>query len=287
MTCRLLFAFAVLGTLCTSAALGEEEEAPKRLLSVKGAVDFTNAYVYRGYVAQDKGLITQPQVGVELNVPQLQSKDFVITPYGGVWASTSSRADSPEEPRWLYEVDYFAGARLEVSHFTLDLYFQHNSYPGKVWHSTNELDLTVTYDDAWFTVEQLKLPVSINPHLAVARAIDRSDNLDQGPDTYLELGIAPAHEFEIGKTTVTVSLPLAIGLGFDHYYRDAEGRNESFGYGSAGVLATMPLPLPKECGEWDLHGSVTYYRFNAATTLDSNHGNADKVVGLIGIGASY
>jgi hypothetical protein len=266
------------------------EEKPKHLLSLEGSIDFTHEYIYRGYKQHSGGVIMQPSLTLSLNLPELQKEDFSITPYVGTWNSTSTVTNSPHDPGWFFETDTFVGTRLESGNWSLDLYYQYSAYPGGVWTSTHEVDAVVSYDDAWFTKEKLNWPVAINPHVAIAQELNRSDNLERGPTgTYVELGVAPAIDVPLLGTTVTLSVPTNVGFSAANYYVDNGGANRCFGYVSTGLKAELPLEFlsGKGFGDWKLVGTVTYTRMNAESAIDANEGKRDGIVGAASVQFSY
>jgi hypothetical protein len=267
-----------------------KEEKSKSVISLDGSFDFTHEYIYRGYKQHSGGLIMQPSFTLSLNFPELQKDDVFITLYVGTWNSTSTVTNSPHKPGWFFEADNFVGTKLESGNWSLELYYQYAAYPGGVWTSTHEIDAVLSYDDSWYTREELKLPWSINPHLSIAQELNRSDNIENGPGgTYVELGVAPALDVTLFGTTVTLSMLTNVGLSAANYYVDKNRANRCFGYISNSLKAEFPLEFlaNRGLGDWSIVGTVTYVRMNAESAIDANDGKRDGIVGTIGIQFSH
>ena len=83
-------------------------------------------------------------------------------------------------------------------------------------------------------------------------------------------------------------MPLALGLSVDDYYLDSEGDNELFGYGSVGLMASLPLKLPAKYGSWSVTGGVQYIQLFADSAEAANDGGTDyEVLGKVGLSFTY
>ena len=80
---------------------------------------------------------------------------------------------------------------------------------------------------------------------------------------------------------------VAIGVSLDDYYFDDDGDDENIGFLSAGIAASIPLPLPEEYGTWSLNGSATYVQMVAESLEAANCGDDNRVVGKVGVGFTY
>jgi hypothetical protein len=268
-----------------------EAEKPKNLISLEGGIDITHAYFFRGYKQQEDGVIMQPYVTFFLNLPQLQDVcSLTITPYVGTWNSTSTKSAGPKGPKWLFESDVFVGTKIERGDWTLDMYYQYSGYPSSVWVATQELDATLSYNDAWFTKDKLHLPSAVNPHVGYAQELNRSDNILNGaPGSYLEFGIAPSVEIPVAGIPITVSAPNTFGLSLNNFYLNDHGGNQTYGYFSTGLSIEIPLEAisGKGFGDWRLVFSGAYQRLDADSLIDANDGHRDVITGAISFRFSY
>jgi hypothetical protein len=267
----------------SEVASDQAAEKPLGPLSLSGGTDFTTGYFFRGYKEQDEGLIVQPYATLTFNVPQLQKiggSGLSISPYVGTWNSIhTSNAAARKSPANWYETDMIGGVNLTDGPFTLGLVYTFYMSPSGNFRDTQELGVTVAYDDSKLGL----LPVALNPHVGVYRELNHSANFEkQGPGTYLEVGIEPSTDVKLFGTTVTFSLPTLVGFGFDDYYG-----SDSLGYTSVGVKASVPLPFPDSFGEWKLTASVLYLHDFADAAKASNSGHADEVIGTVGVGFSF
>jgi hypothetical protein len=87
--------------------------------------------------------------------------------------------------------------------------------------------------------------VSLGPQLKIVVPVDREDVAFQ-TGVYTELSVTP--NLKPFGEVVTLSFPLAVGVGLDDYYGPGSGTSA---FGSAGVTASFPLPLvPQGYGSW-------------------------------------
>ena len=105
---------------------------------------------------------------------------------------------------------------------------------------------------------------------------------------YYELGIAPSYTLEKGSAyPVTLTLPVTMGLGTNHYYY------QGFGYVSVGLTASVPLAFIPTCyGNWSssLSGLYYYLGSNASLTDDpygTRTGRRDQGVISWSIGTAF
>ena len=80
---------------------------------------------------------------------------------------------------------------------------------------------------------------------------------------------------------------MTLGFGIDDYYFDDEGDDELLGYGSIGLGASMPLPMPARYGDWTLNASVTWLQMFADGLEAVNNGDDNEIIGKIGVSFAY
>jgi hypothetical protein len=78
------------------------------------------------------------------------------------------------------------------------------------------------------------------------------------------LGVNPSLTFGAESAyPVTLTIPVAVGLGFDGFYKDRSGNDETFGFFRIGASAGIPLTFMNEAGygTWSATGGVTYWAY--------------------------
>jgi hypothetical protein len=251
-------------------------------LSAELGVDFSNMYFFRGILQEDDGLITQPWV--EIGIDLLTEEDRSLAAKVGVWSSfhgsTGTAGTSDEFTEHWYENDFYAGLVFDVGEWSFDLTHTYYTSPSDAFSTIGEVSFGVSYDDSslWGETE-----FALNPHITAAF---ETDDRGGSEDAYLELGIEPGWEWELGETTLEMALPLTIGLSLDEYYVDSNGDDETFGYVDLGVTAGLPLPVSTRYGEWSLSGGVHLLYLGDATS-DINGDDDLEVFGILGVSVSF
>lgn len=274
-----------LATLALGCAMGvpslaraaEEAEAPnKGALHLAGGIDYVTDYYFRGYLQENNGLILQPYA--TLSVDAVTNDQFSIVPYVGTWNSIHDEKTLTDGDldQW-YESDLFAGVDFVFGDFKLGGIYTLYTYPNGAFDEIHELGVKLSYNDS-----KLGLPIALNPYVAwYWETSDKNGEEDQ----YAEVGIAPA--VPIGKSGLTLSFPVTVGLSPDGYYLESDGGNEFLGYGTVGAFATLPLPIPSRYGNWSLTGGVTYIYLFSDSTEASNNGDDDDFIGKVGLAFTY
>jgi hypothetical protein len=251
-------------------------------IMLTGGFDIPCAYFFRGYNQEDSGFIFQPYATIGFNLSDTDALD--VNFYTGIWNSFQSKKTLGEEgnPESWYEADLYAGLDFIWSKFTLGFVYTAYTYPGGAFDTIQEVGAKISYNDADFTKENLKLPVGLNPWVGVYVEVEDGNGTD---DIYGELGIKPSIPIE--NTPFTVAFPAILGLSLDDYYTDSDGDNEFLGYVAVGVELSMPLPIPEKYGAWSLVTSLTYYQLCADSVQVANDGEDNAFVGRVGITFSY
>lgn len=238
------------------AASTPTEHAPADRIHVALDLTYTTQYFFRGLVQETDGLILQPSI--EIGFDLVTNDDWSLAASAGMWNSFHDEKTGASDPddfvgAW-YEADFYAGLSLTVDRVTAALVYTTYASPNDAFGHIDELSLSLALDDSgWFG------PVAFSPYATIAVEIAGGQG-DGGADrgTFLALGIEPAHTYEstpIGE--LTLSLPVEVGFSLDDYYENA-GEDESFGYATLGLAASLALPSPEGFGEWSLNAGIDY-----------------------------
>ncbi len=251
-------------------------------VTIAGAIDFRNAYMFRGVRQDDTGTIMWPtaQVGLRLhNADRGLTSARVLV---GSWNSLHSGwagSDGPSGKRW-YESDTYATLALGFGNAaTLDTTYTSYRSPNKMFTTVKEISVKASVDRA------LRGRAALNPYALAAFELDTKPGIGQldggfKAGRYLELGAAPGYSLR----RVGVAVPVKVGLSLGNYYELA-GKDHRFGFVSVAGIATLPLTRSASVGSWNVHGGVEYQRLGA-TTKAFNAGEASKTIASIGIGFS-
>ena len=247
----------------------EDDGGADRPLALEVQVEIKTAYVFRGYTVIDTGYIVQPEATVSLR--PLELGPYALSPYAGVWNNVSE-AKGPDTSVWSHwtEFDVAAGVVVERGEWSLELQYNYYAFPSDLSDPTDELGAILTYGGALFGA-------SLSPHVTLFRELN--DEADGDENTYLEAGVEP--EFELTEK-VTLSTPLTLGMSLDGYYTDAGGRNELLGYASAAARPAWQLN-----DNWSVYAGVEYVYLFADSAEAANDGDADKVIGVVGVTFTY
>jgi len=221
-------------------------------------VTMANAYISRGLVQVDQGVVAQPYL--DLYFKLYEGTGFInkVTLNLGLWSSIHSHvepAGNVSSVRNWYEFDYTPGIAVTFAkNFTFTAsYFEFDS-PANAFDTQRSLNFNLAYDDT-----DLLGKFALHPHFTYLREITAPGFAGLAPNgNYYEIGLAPS--YACGPVTFTV--PLTVGLGSEHFYL-----GDTYGYFSAGLQAAVPLSFIPECyGKWTFTAAYTYYNLGSAAT---------------------
>ncbi len=237
------------------------EAAKENWISGDIGVDFVSQYVSRGSVLENQGVIAQPSLNLYFKLYEGEGFINNVTLYLQLWSSIHSENTDAglvngtpghsSTPAW-YEFDYYPGFNITFAkNFTLSLGYAEFNYPNDGFFTQRLIQTKLAYNDA-----DLLGAFALNPYVAYEYYLETPDEA-----SYFEVGVSPG--FSAGP--LKVSFPIKAGFGADHFYTDASGTNESFGYVAGGVALSYPLAfVPEKFGTWTVSAGYTYYHLGYA-----------------------
>lgn len=260
-------------------AMAEEAGPNTGAFQFVGGIDYTTTYMFRGYNLGDSGKIVQPYLTLKTEV--LTAGDFKFSPFISTWNSFQDSDNSGKLDNYWYESDLLGGVDIAFGDWVLTPSYVFYTYPAA--DTFQEFNLKLAYNDTEL-MKNAGLSFGLAPYVLYALETDHPGGDE---NQYLEVGINPT--FAPSKDmALTVSVPVSVGMSIDGTYLEDDGSNATFGYGSIGLAASLPLEaIPAKYGSWSLTGSVKYYQLFADSTQNSNQGDDWRVVGTVGLGFTY
>jgi hypothetical protein len=273
-----------LGLTGAAAAEAEADGGPLSRFSGSAGVDFTNAYIFRGIVQEDRGFIAQPWAEINYNVYSSET-GFIrdVTIGGGVWASFQDEETlAQSSPTWLYEADYYPVVYLTLpAGFSLSTIYYFYTSPNDAFSTVQELNLKLKWDDS----EALGR-FALAPWVNLAIETHRT-SFGPNEGVGVQMGVEPTlYTIEHDRYPLTFTFPLELGLSIDDYYEDETGSENVFGYFSWGLKASVPLAfMPKQLGEWSFGLAARGFAFSSDLANAANDGDdlQYQVVGSLGV----
>lgn len=299
-----------------------EHTGPFKGFSFALGSDFSNAYYYRGYLQQDRGVVIQPFLTASANFKF--GDDLEVQPYIG-WTNTFFTQDNADIPAahsggiprgfksrvvetpgegggppsfevqlvptsdgdgW-YESDVMAGVTIYYKDLYIDINYHVHIFPTDVHDAMQEIGGKISYDivGLWDDTPALQRKFSLRPGFMLYH--ETSDqNGDQ--ETFMEVSIEPIWRFEAFGRKAAVSMPIALSGSGDGYYVDADDFDtQKLGYFSTAIKGSISLPVDEKFGDWFLNGSITYLHLISDGLQEFNRGSSDEIVGSMGIGVSF
>ena len=279
---RLLASVAAALSIGTSAAQDAVSPELQPRFSGSAEVGIADKYIYHGYVLENQGAIIQPEFEV---LARFYSGEGLLTKASlrlYVFSSFQTHESRNEQADAMihswYEVQVEMGIVLELAkHFTFSASYVRFESPNHAFIAANAAEFILSLDDSeWLGA------CALNPHVSWFRPFPGGwTSSDEG--SYFEFGIEPERSFGKSERPVTISFPIAIGLGQKRYYL-----GEHFGFFSAGVSVSVPLAfIPSSWGEWNLGLSGTYYRLGRNVADASNGGIRNESAFALTVGTEF
>ena len=242
-------------------------------ITLTGAMDVSNAYLFRGIPQDDTGLILWPAADLGLALKSGSGTMRSITVNVGMWNSLHTGitgADGPNGKLW-YESDFWTSVGVGLpGHVNVSATYTAYTSPNGAFPSVKEVSLRASSGVR-----------GTNAYALVAFELEGQADGGAVEGRYLELGAAPS----LGLGGLTVAVPVKVGLSLDGYYEGLRG-DERFGFFSVGGSVTVPLSNERSrFGRWNVHGGADYVRLGDSNAL--RLGENTKVIISGGLGLSY
>ena len=288
--------FAVLALLACLATPAAAQDPNSGNVTVSGALDFSNAYMFRGIRQETEGLMIWPYLDVGLT---LYEGDGQLSSFGinfGTWNSLHARSptgtDNPRNRKVWYESDFYTTLAFGLDNdVSVGITYTAYTSPNDSFTSIKEFALKVAWDD-----QERFGRRALRPYGLIAVEADTSDFVAQADaglyfGTYVELGIAPGYS----APNWSLSVPFKVGLSLSNYYEHPITlEDDTFGYASLAGIVTVPFTaMPTSLGTWNLHGGIEVQKLNRTTRVFLNDLNDEgrykswKNIYTLGIGFSY
>ena len=290
----LLVAAGLVAGLAVPAAAQATDPNPGAV-TISGATDVTNTYMFRGIRQDDTKVITWPYFDLGLAA---YSGDGGLKSVGinfGTWNSLNpgvSGTDGPSGKLW-YESDFYATLGLGFGGgVSFGTTWTSYTSPNNMFSTVKEIAFKAAVDDSSALGK-----AAVHPYALLAFEVDTAPGQGQADaglegGRYLELGVAPGY----AASRASVAVPIKVGLSAGNYYELCTAacgtsspvyQDNKFGYFSVAGVVTVPFTgAPTRFGTWNVHGGVEYQKLGD-TTKAFNGGESNKTIGSIGIGFSY
>jgi hypothetical protein len=285
--CRTLALAGAMLTMLSGVAVAQDDPNPGAL-TFTGAMDFSNAYFYRGIRQETDGVVMWPAADLGLAAYSGEGGLKSVGVNVGVWNSlhTGPSGSQGGNKVW-YEGDFYATLGLGfgggVSFATT--YTAYTS-PKNAFTTVKEIMFKLAVDDSSMLGKG-----AVKPYVAIAQEFDTAAGVGQadggaGAGTYMELGVAPGWTSE----AASLAFPIKVGLSLSDYYEVA-GSSDTFGYFSVAGTVTVPIKTSSNnFGSWNVHGGVEFQKYGGTLkTLNRAAGLTEdqQVIVSGGVGFTY
>ena len=283
----------------------QDEESPKDtqdgFITLDAGIHFTTHYLMRGIPQEDKGVIGQPWI--ELQMHLYRGNGFITDMYlyGRSWNSfhsgpTGTEDNSTSDRSSWYETQFTAGGGLEFFHvLTVSGGYTFRHSPNDSFVTSEELFVRGTIQDKrlWNLsgdVGGWKLEFEgVRPHgmFAWETSKQRDNGLNRG--VYAEVGAEPGLTLSPSEHfSFSLSVPFAVGFNVFEYYEVQNKGDAPFGYFRLGFRGTVPLKfIPDNYGQWSLYGGLDWYKLGQNVANGFNDGENDELIGSGGLVFHY
>jgi hypothetical protein len=262
---------------------GPVVEIPTSRWSGDTGVNFVTAYFAYGILQENKGAIAEPYLDISRTL--FESDGFITKATIGLqlWSSIHSEKTGAKRnnslPQW-YEFDYYVPIGVTIAkRWTLTVSYLEYEFPNGAFTAQRGVQANLAYDDT-----DVLGAFALHPHAMILYNFEGILGIGLSDAWYAEFGVAPSFSLASkSKYPVTVTFPLTVALGDNHFYP-----GDRYGYFSATANASVPLAfIPKSFGPWTVNAGLTYYNLGGATAAINAHGDHTAYVGQLGIGLTF
>lgn len=241
-----------------------EIEAAKRYTVTVGA-DLVTSYMFRGIHQESAGIIAQPPIDLGVTLGRGMSLNV------GHWYSMHSGPTGS-----FYEADYYGSMTFTAGRLKPGVLFTSYTSPNDRFSTVHEIAAFVAVDDSGSA-----LPLS--PKATVAFELDGQADGGTQQGTYLELAIRPAKQLLNAPVSMTLAVPVRLGVSLKDYYEGIHG-SDRFGFFSTGLIASVPVTTGKVV--WDIHGGLDVC-WLGRNMKALNASDGIKPIGIFGVTMTY
>jgi hypothetical protein len=287
--CVAVFTAALI--MSASATAGAQDKGPNTgRVSLSLGVDWTTHYFFRGILQEDQDYIFQPygEIGFKLLEGEgpLANLTFALGSWNSLHGGPTGTGGPNGDPRMWYESDFYAKLTATLfEDFTAGVIYTAYMSPNGFFSTVEEIALSLGYNDS-----KLLGPFALNPSVLIAFEFDGQADGGRDEGVYLQIGLTPGYTFNANGTyPITLSVPLVLGLSLGDYYEQigVGGDDDTFGYFSASLAASMPLKfIPASYGAWQVKGALTVLTLGDNLKA-ANNADSTEFIGTIGLAMSY
>jgi hypothetical protein len=266
-------------------------------ISFSGGIDVPTDYFFRGIVQEkdsflDDSYILQPYGDLTFKLWEGKGPLSAVGLTIGLWNSLHGGPTGVEggagglestDPKIWYESDFYTklGATF-FEDFTASLIYTAYMSPNGRFDTYQELAFGLGYNDS-----KLLGPFALNPSLLVAFEVNGQADAGRHRGVYLQAGVSPGLTLmEKSRVPLSLSFPLLVGLSLSEYY-EFGGDDETFGYFSGGVAASVPLAfMPAAYGAWQARAGVSVLVLGDALEQVNNREDTE-IIGNLGLALTY
>ena len=296
-----LAAIGLVAAMAVPASAQAAADPNPGAMTIAGAFDFTNAYMFRGIPQDESGVIMWPYFDLGI---ALFSGDGGLKSAGvniGTWNSLHTGDAGLDGPGQLwYQSDFYATFAFGFGGGTsVGATWTSYTSPNGLFTTVKEIAFKVGVDDSSYLGGW-----AVKPYALFAFELDTEEGIGQADGgleagKYLELGVSPG----FGFPHATIAVPVKVGLSLGDYYEtvsvaangDLTSEDDTFGFFSVAGTVTVPFTsMPTKFGAWNVHGGVEYQRLGDrnGASLASLSGSDElteknQVIVTVGIGFSY
>ncbi len=178
-----------------------------------------------------------------------------------------------------YESDFYTGFAFGIDNWDVGLTYTAYLSPHDTFGTVKDVALSLAVDDS-----ALLGRFTLSPHVLMAVEPGGQADSGAGEGVSFEFEVAPG--LSLDGTPVSVSFPVTVGMSLSDYYERTSGNDDALGYVALGLVASMPVRMPKSYGAWEVSGGGHLLSFRDALT-SFNGGDRFQAVGTVGVRIGY